>query len=125
MIKYLPAVALLASGCHAGPAAAQAGSAYNFQYSTATYAVPAELQELSGQAWVSDQQVACIEDETGDLFCYNLRTQRLDSTVSFAGPGDYENVGPSLPMATCSCRVRPAASTARAACAALRSTANS
>lgn len=92
LVKTLLAVALLASGGHAGPAAAQAGSAYDFQRPTATYAVPAELQELSGQAWVSDQQLAGIEDETGDLFFYNLRTQRLDSTVHFAGPGDYEDV---------------------------------
>lgn len=67
-------------------------SAYDFARPATTYVIPAELQEISGQALVNDQQLACIEDETGDLFFYNLRTQRLDSTVHFGPEGDYEDV---------------------------------
>lgn len=74
------------------PSAKGRASAYDFARPATTYVVPAELQEISGQALVNDHQLACIEDETGDLFFYNLRTQRIDSTVHFAGPGDYEDV---------------------------------
>jgi hypothetical protein len=103
MLKPLM-VALLLSGCGntaperhvpappvlAAPAAA--GSAYDFAHPASTYVVPAQLQELSGQTLVGEGQLACIEDETGDLHFYNLRTQRLDSTVQFGPKGDYEDV---------------------------------
>ena len=107
MLKPLFA-ALLLTGCGNTPAASDparplttsppdiagghATSAYNFTRPAVTYAVPPQLQELSGQTLVGDGQLACIEDETGDLLFYNLRTQRLDSTVQFGPKGDYEDV---------------------------------
>ena len=94
---------LLNSGYHGHLAAATSplappirNSEYTFAHPVDSYSLPPELREISGQAWVnkagSDGQLVCIEDETGDLLFYNLRTQRLDSTVRFAGPGDYEDV---------------------------------
>lgn len=107
MLKPLFA-ALLLTGCGNAPASSDparplttsqlasagshAASAYYFTQPAVTYAVPPELQELSGQTLVGDEQLACIEDETGDLLFYNLRTQRLDSTVQFGPKGDYEDV---------------------------------
>ena len=93
-MRQLLLAALLATPAYPRPATggASAGGTYDFTHPTATYAVPAELRELSGQAWGSAQQLVCIEDEAGSLFFYNLRTQRLDSTVQFAGPSDYEDV---------------------------------
>ncbi len=84
------APALIAQPAGDGPG--HGASAYDFRRPTATYAVPAELQELSGQTWAGDAQLACIEDETGSLFFYSLRTQRLDSAVQFGPKGDYEDV---------------------------------
>lgn len=75
-----------------GTVGGHATSAYDFTRPAVSYAVPPELQELSGQTLSGDQQLACIEDETGELFFYNLRTQRLDSTVQFGPKGDYEDV---------------------------------
>lgn len=101
VLKSCLTIGMLLSGCgHAQPTTAApppptgpaAPSAYDFTHPTTTYALPAELREISGQAWVNDHQLACMEDETGELFFYNLTTQRLDSTVRFAGPGDYEDV---------------------------------
>lgn len=74
------------------PASPAARSAYDFAHPSVTYALPPELLEISGQTWVSDTQLAGIEDETGDLLFYNLGTQRLDSTVAFGPAGDYEDV---------------------------------
>ncbi|MBW3127149.1 SdiA-regulated domain-containing protein [Hymenobacter profundi] len=107
MLKPLFA-ALLLTGCGNTPPASDptrplttsppvsagspAASAYNFTRPAVTYAVPPELQELSGHTLVGDEQLAGIEDESGTLYFYNLRTQRLDSTVQFGPKGDYEDV---------------------------------
>ncbi|RZL11288.1 MAG: hypothetical protein EOO62_12465, partial [Hymenobacter sp.] len=78
-MRQLLLAALLAAPGYPRPATggASAGGTYDFTHPATTYAVPAELRELSGQAWGSAQQLACIEDEAGSLFFYNLRTQRL------------------------------------------------
>ncbi|MGI4832060.1 MAG: hypothetical protein ACRYFK_01205 [Janthinobacterium lividum] len=93
MFHLLLVLTLLTTGW-AGPQTlpTSVGGPYNFTHPTATYALPPALRELSGQAWVSAQQLVGIEDEGSNLYFYNLRTQRLDSTVNFAGPGDYEDV---------------------------------
>jgi hypothetical protein len=103
MLKYLLTAGLLAGGCHSGTPADSAhqriadpdrstAGCYNLTRPAATYTVPPELLEISGQTWAGPDQLACIEDESGSLFFYNLRTQRLDSTVRFGESGDYEDV---------------------------------
>ncbi|MCI1189686.1 SdiA-regulated domain-containing protein [Hymenobacter sp. DH14] len=113
MTKLLLCALLLSFGCD-GPAAqtttmarfagsAEAGSAapatvptgsspYAFSRATATYSMPPELAEISGIALAGPNRLAGIEDESGTLYFYNLRTQRVDSTVKFGPKGDYEDV---------------------------------
>lgn len=56
------------------------------------WAMPPELLEISGISWMDDQRMACVQDEAGSLFIYNLRTSRVEREIPFAGPGDYEAV---------------------------------
>lgn len=113
MTKSLMCALLLSFGCD-GPTAqtpaearfvgnAEAGSAapataptrsspYAFSRAAATYALPPELAEISGVALAGPDRLAGIEDESGTLYFYNLRTQRIDSTVKFGPKGDYEDV---------------------------------
>lgn len=93
MFRSFFALALLTtSGVGQLALSTDTGGTYDFTRPATTYALPPALRELSGQTWVSAQQLVGIQDEDGSLYFYNLRTQRLDSTVTFAGPGDYEDV---------------------------------
>jgi DNA-binding beta-propeller fold protein YncE len=76
----------------AAPTTRLARSTYDFSQPAATYPMPAELTEISGIALAGPDRLAGIEDESGTLYFYNLRTQRVDSTVKFAPKGDYEDV---------------------------------
>lgn len=69
-----------------------ARSAYSFSQPATTYVMPPELAEISGVALAGPDRLAGIEDESGTLYFYNLRTQRVDSTVTFGPKGDYEDV---------------------------------
>ena len=54
--------------------------------------LPEILNEISGIVWIGDHRIACVQDEDGEIFLYNLKTSKLENSVSFAGGGDYEGV---------------------------------
>jgi len=57
-----------------------------------SWKLPSVLDEISGIVWLEDDRIACIQDEVGIVFFYNLKTKKLDGQVKFAGDGDYEGL---------------------------------
>ena len=56
------------------------------------WVLPIELDEISGIAWISDNLVACIEDEDGIIFIYDLSAKKVVEKIDFGTPGDYEGI---------------------------------
>ncbi|WP_075328021.1 SdiA-regulated domain-containing protein [Salegentibacter sp. T436] len=54
--------------------------------------LPKELDEVSGIDWVGDNKLACIQDEDGIIFIFNLETSKVEKSIEFAGAGDYEDI---------------------------------
>jgi uncharacterized protein YjiK len=54
--------------------------------------LPDTLREISGLCWLENQQFACIQDENGILFYYDLSSQQLNKQKFFAPDGDYEGI---------------------------------
>ncbi|HIB36714.1 SdiA-regulated domain-containing protein [Mesonia sp.] len=54
--------------------------------------LPPVLQEISGISWIGDHKIACIEDEDGTIFIYNLKTSSIEQRIDFADQGDYEDI---------------------------------
>lgn len=54
--------------------------------------LPKVLNEVSGIAWIGGDLIACIQDEDGQIFIYNLKTSKLVDEISFGGGGDYEGI---------------------------------
>ncbi len=69
---------------------------YDFKDATKSYEIinkwelPAELEEVSGIHWVSDDRIACIQDEDGIIFIYDLSSNSIVKQYKFGPPGDYE-----------------------------------
>jgi uncharacterized protein YjiK len=69
---------------------------YDFDDSAISYKVvkkwelPGELEEISGMYWIGDNRIACVQDEDGIIFIYDLRSSKIIKRYNFAGPGDYE-----------------------------------
>lgn len=57
-----------------------------------SWKLPSVLDEISGIVWLEDDRIACIQDEVGIVFFYNLNTKKLDGQIKFGGDGDYEGV---------------------------------
>lgn len=57
-----------------------------------TWELPGKLKEISGIAFLPPNKMACVQDEKGKIFIYNLSTSRIEREIEFAGKGDYEGI---------------------------------
>ncbi|WP_347373691.1 SdiA-regulated domain-containing protein [Aequorivita sp. Q41] len=54
--------------------------------------MPVELNEISGISWISNNKIACVQDEEGIIFIYNLDTELVEKKINFGESGDYEGL---------------------------------
>lgn len=58
----------------------------------ARWELPDNLREVSGIAMLSDNLVACVQDEEGAIHLYDLQKKEVVQKINFGGPGDYEAI---------------------------------
>ncbi len=54
--------------------------------------MPPALVEISGIAYLGNNQFACVQDELGKIFIYNTGNGKVEKEIPFAGTGDYEGI---------------------------------
>jgi uncharacterized protein YjiK len=54
--------------------------------------LPDELKEISANVFQDDIHMACIQDNDGIIYIYNLQSKRIDDKIQFGGNGDYEGL---------------------------------
>lgn len=54
--------------------------------------MPKELKEISGLSYLDDERLACVQDEIGNVYIYNIKTSKIEKTIPFGGTGDYEGL---------------------------------
>ncbi|MBA6154473.1 SdiA-regulated domain-containing protein [Gelidibacter maritimus] len=57
-----------------------------------TWELPDALDEVSGIVWVDDNTLACVQDENGIIYVYDLYESSIKEEIPFAGNGDYEGI---------------------------------
>ncbi len=65
---------------------------YNLKQEDQSIILPAELREISGLTIIDSKTLACVQDEEGTVFIYDLKSLRIKHQIHFAGPGDYEGI---------------------------------
>ena len=50
------------------------------------------LEEISGLSLVENGQLACVQDELGRVYFYDLSEKKITSSIKFGRNGDYEGV---------------------------------
>ncbi|MCC8360405.1 SdiA-regulated domain-containing protein [Salinimicrobium sediminilitoris] len=74
------------------------GKASELQHETFRYEIlekwelPKALNEVSGIAWIGDNRIACVQDEDGIIFLYNLKDSKIEEEIEFGNGGDYEGI---------------------------------
>lgn len=56
------------------------------------WTLPAALREVSGIALLDENLMACVQDEEGAIYIYDLQQKAVKEKIPFAGPGDYEGI---------------------------------
>jgi uncharacterized protein YlaI len=65
---------------------------YNFKKPKTTLILPKSLHEISGISVINNSTIACIEDENGILFMYDILANSVVKQYSFSTDGDYEAI---------------------------------
>lgn len=67
-------------------------NAYDLSKPAKVYELSKELKEISGIDYISNESMACVQDELGEIFFYNLKSSKIEKTIPFAEKGDYEDI---------------------------------
>ena len=59
---------------------------------TKKWELPKQLTEVSGLSNIDEQRFACVQDEMGTIFIYNIASSSVEKEISFGGVGDYEGL---------------------------------
>lgn len=65
---------------------------YNLHAPFKVLTLPDTLREVSGITALGQDRVACVQDENGIIFIYDLSQGKLESQYSFGADGDYEGI---------------------------------
>ncbi len=57
-----------------------------------TWELPDKLDEISGIFFLNDQKIACIQDESSEIYIYDLDKKQLDVIDLFDKKGDFEDI---------------------------------
>jgi hypothetical protein len=59
---------------------------------TRSWELPSTLKKVSGIDYLEAGKMACIQDETGTIYIYNLESKSIEKEIPFGPPGDYEGI---------------------------------
>jgi len=54
--------------------------------------LPQELVEISANVLIDEQRMACIQDNAGTIYIYNLTSKAIEQKIVFTGKGDFESL---------------------------------
>lgn len=66
--------------------------AYDLGQPAARYDLPKTLREISGLTFYKNNQLACIQDERGEIFLFDLEKEAVGERLLFGPSGDYEGI---------------------------------
>ncbi len=68
------------------------GDTYDLKNPTQRWDLPKELEEISGLSFFRKDQLACIQDEDGIFYTYDLKKKEISRKELFGEKGDYEGI---------------------------------
>lgn len=65
---------------------------YDFENPTEKFIMPDQLKEISGLSYYKGNQLACVNDEEGNVFMYDFIKKEVVDKIPFGKDGDYEGI---------------------------------
>lgn len=66
--------------------------AYDLDNFDKKHFLPEDLEEISGIAYYKPHHIACVQDEEGKVYIYNLERKKITQYITFGKSGDYEDI---------------------------------
>ncbi|MCE3280799.1 MAG: hypothetical protein K0S44_2990 [Bacteroidetes bacterium] len=63
-----------------------------FEHDKKEWIMPKELNEISGISFVDEDLLACVQDEKGTIYLFDLERNLITKRIKFSGKGDYEAI---------------------------------
>ncbi len=67
-------------------------SGYDFTKPDKILVLPDTLREISGLTYLGNHTIACVQDENGIVFLYDIEKNEIQRQFDFHGNGDYEGM---------------------------------
>ncbi|MBI3136816.1 MAG: hypothetical protein HYZ14_19230 [Bacteroidetes bacterium] len=74
------------------PVAGKQQQGFDLTRPVSVQTLPLELLEISGLTDISENKIACVQDEKGIIYTYNITTQKIETQIAFAPDSDYEGL---------------------------------
>ena len=65
---------------------------FDFNHPVEVIKLPQKLHEISGITFYRKNELACVQDEKGIVFFYDIKKDKLRNTIPFAKDKDYEGI---------------------------------
>lgn len=65
---------------------------FDFDHPAEVIKLPQKLHEISGITFYRKKELACVQDEKGIVFFYDIKKDKLRNTIPFAKDKDYEGI---------------------------------
>jgi len=65
---------------------------YHLDKPDQTWELPKKLVEISGLSLIDKNRLACVQDEKGNIYIYNLQVGDIEKKIDFGDDGDYEGI---------------------------------
>ncbi|HEY0030663.1 MAG TPA: SdiA-regulated domain-containing protein [Bacteroidia bacterium] len=91
-IKYIFITATLATLAFVCSSCLSPYEEYNLANPEKSYTLPAALNEISGITILNENEIACVQDELGAVYVYDLRTASITKEYKTAITGDFEGI---------------------------------
>jgi hypothetical protein len=90
--KIIGLLVLILLGCAATYKNNEKDTGYNLSKPDFTFVLPDTLREISGLTDIDSTTFACIQDENGILFIYDISINNIQKQYNFHIDGDYEGI---------------------------------
>lgn len=95
LLNPLFVLSLMLVSCQTGNIKKESSAGYYFTSPDAMVILPAVLHEISGLVYIDSVAVACVQDEAGIVFIYDLVLNQIIKELPFSSKGDYEGIAKS------------------------------
>ena len=85
-------ISLVVFACFPKKKAKEYAFRYDIDKPNSRMEMPQNLKEISGLSFYKENQLACVNDEKGTVFIYDLASQKVIETIDIGKNGDYEGI---------------------------------